>query len=112
MLRRFPVFSFDREAYKRRRTVERRIDPNKVITHGPDMFRVVSSLATGQARAYDVLRMFGGEGRPTPPGTAFAEYGRIAKTPHLLRVGDSTGAVRSDGQDLADGARCAAPDSG
>lgn len=32
--------------------------------------------------------MFGREGRPTPLGTAFAEYGRIAKTLHLLRVVD------------------------
>lgn len=32
--------------------------------------------------------MFGREVRPTPLGTAFAEYGRIAKTEHLLRVVD------------------------
>jgi TnpA family transposase len=32
--------------------------------------------------------MFGREGRPTPLGAAFAEYGRIAKTEHLLRVVD------------------------
>ncbi len=38
--------------------------------------------------AYDLLRMSGREGRPTPLGTAFAEYGRIAKTLHLLRVVD------------------------
>jgi TnpA family transposase len=43
---------------------------------------------TGQVRAYDLLRMFGREGRPTPLGQAFAEYGRIAKTLHLLRVVD------------------------
>ncbi|GAA0899537.1 hypothetical protein GCM10009574_084450 [Streptomyces asiaticus] len=30
----------------------------------------------------------GREGRPTPLGAAFAEYGRIAKTEHLLRVVD------------------------
>jgi hypothetical protein len=30
--------------------------------------------------------MFGREGRPTPLGQAFSEYGRIAKTLHLLRV--------------------------
>jgi hypothetical protein len=39
-------------------------------------------------RAYDLLRMFGREGRPTPLGTALAEYGRIAKNLHLLRVVD------------------------
>lgn len=34
------------------------------------------SLVTGQVRAYALLRMFGREGRPTPLGQAFAEYGR------------------------------------
>jgi hypothetical protein len=42
----------------------------------------------GQVRAYDLLRIFGRERRPTPLGTAFAEYGRIAKSLHLLRVVD------------------------
>ncbi|MEV7445727.1 Tn3 family transposase [Streptomyces sp. NPDC091204] len=65
-----------------------KVNLNKVITHWPDMLRVVGSLVTGQVRAYDLLRMFGREGRPTPLGTAFAEYGRIAKTLHLLRVVD------------------------
>jgi TnpA family transposase len=32
--------------------------------------------------------MFGREGRPTPLGQAFAEYGRIAKALHLLAVVD------------------------
>ncbi len=52
------------------------------------MLRVAGSLVTRQVRAYDLLRMFGREGRPTPLGQAFAEYGRIAKTLHLLRVVD------------------------
>jgi TnpA family transposase len=65
-----------------------RVNLNKVITHWPDMLRVAGSLVTNQVRAYDLLRMFGREGRPTPLGTAFAEYGRIAKTEHLLRVVD------------------------
>jgi TnpA family transposase len=65
-----------------------RVHLGKVATHWPDMLRVAGSLVTGQVRAYDLLRMFGREGRPTPLGTAFAEYGRIAKTLHLLRVVD------------------------
>ncbi|MGW1404029.1 Tn3 family transposase [Streptomyces sp. NPDC002405] len=65
-----------------------KVNLNKVITHWPDILRVAGSLVTGQVRAYDLLRMFGREGRPTPLGTAFAEYGRIAKTLHLLRVVD------------------------
>lgn len=65
-----------------------KVNLGKVITHWPDMRRVAGSLVTGQVRAYDLLRMFGREGRPTPMGQAFAEYGRIAKTLHLLRVVD------------------------
>jgi len=65
-----------------------RVNLNKVITHWPDMLRVAGSLVTNQVRAYDLLRMFSREGRPTPLGQAFAEYGRIAKTEHLLRVVD------------------------
>ncbi|GAA4982942.1 hypothetical protein GCM10023317_07150 [Actinopolymorpha pittospori] len=64
------------------------VNLNKVITHWPDMLKVAGSLVTNQVRAYDLLRMFGREGRPTPLGAAFAEYGRIAKTEHLLRVVD------------------------
>jgi Transposase and inactivated derivatives, TnpA family len=65
-----------------------RVNLNKVITHWPDMLKVAGSLVTNQVRAYDLLRMFGREGRPTPLGAVFAEYGRIAKTEHLLRVVD------------------------
>jgi hypothetical protein len=65
-----------------------RVNLNKVITHWPDMLRVASSLVTNQVRAYDLLRMFGRKGRPTPLGQAFAEYGRIAETLHLLAVVD------------------------
>jgi hypothetical protein len=56
-----------------------KVNLNKV-THWPVMLRVAGSLVTGQVRAYELLRMFGREGRPTPLSTAFAEYGRIAKT--------------------------------
>ena len=65
-----------------------KVNLNKVITHWPDMLRVAGSLVTNQVRAYDLLRMFGRDGHPTPLGQAFAEYGRIAKTLHLLRVVD------------------------
>nr|WP_269460170.1 Tn3 family transposase [Streptomyces sp. 2323.1] len=41
-----------------------------------------------RVRAYDLLRMFGREGHPTPLGQAFAKYGRFAKTEHLLHVVD------------------------
>lgn len=65
-----------------------KVNVNKVLTAWPDMLRVAGSLVTNQVRAYDLLRMFGHEGRPTPLGQAFAEYGRIAKTLHLLAVVD------------------------
>ena len=42
-----------------------RVNLNKVITHWPDMLKVAGSLVTNQVRAYDLLRMFGREGRPT-----------------------------------------------
>jgi TnpA family transposase len=45
-------------------------------------------LVTNQVRAYDLLRMFSRGGHPTPLGQAFAEYGRIDKTLHLLNILD------------------------
>ena len=50
--------------------------------------RVAGSLVTSQVRAYDLLRMFGRDGHSTGLGQAFAEYGRIAKTLHLLAFVD------------------------
>jgi TnpA family transposase len=65
-----------------------RVRLDKITTWWPDLLRVAGSLATGQVRAYDLLRMFGRDGHPTPLGAAFAEYGRIDKTMHLLAVVD------------------------
>lgn len=50
-----------------------KVNVNKVLTAWPDMLRVAGSLVTNQMRAYDLLRMFGHGGRPTPLGQAFAE---------------------------------------
>ncbi|GAA2277874.1 hypothetical protein GCM10010145_58590 [Streptomyces ruber] len=58
----------------------------RIATRWPDMLRVAGSLITNQVRAYDLLRMFGREGHPTPLGAAFAEYGRIDRTMHLLAL--------------------------
>jgi hypothetical protein len=52
------------------------------------MTRVTGSLVSSQVRAYDLLRMFARNGRPTPLGQAFAEYGRIDKMMHLLSILD------------------------
>jgi TnpA family transposase len=64
------------------------INVAKIVTQWPDMLRVAGSLVTSQVRDYDLLRMFGRDGHPTPLGQAFAEYGRIAKTLHLLALID------------------------
>jgi TnpA family transposase len=65
-----------------------RVNLTKIENQWPDMLRVAGSLVTNQVRAYDLLRMFGGAGHPTPLGQAFAEYGRIDKTMHLLSLVD------------------------
>lgn len=65
-----------------------KVNLDTVITHWPDMLRVAGSLITNQVRAYDLLRVFGREGRMSPLGQAFAEYGRIDKTMHLLALFD------------------------
>ncbi|GGP14696.1 hypothetical protein GCM10012278_71650 [Nonomuraea glycinis] len=65
-----------------------KINRQKIATQWTDMTRVAGSLVTNQVRAYDLLRMFARNGRPTPLGQAFAEYGRIDKTLHLLSILD------------------------
>ena len=63
-----------------------RIRLERIRAHWPDMLRVAGSLITGQVRAYDLIRMMSRDGRPTGLGEAFAHYGRIFKTLHLLQV--------------------------
>ncbi|MET8422069.1 Tn3 family transposase [Streptomyces sp. NPDC005134] len=65
-----------------------RVNLKRITTHWPDMLCVAGALITNQVRAYDLLRMFGREGHPTSLGAAFAEYGRIDKTMHLLALVD------------------------
>jgi TnpA family transposase len=60
----------------------------RIRTRWSDMVRVAGSLVDGRVRAYDLLRMLSREGNPIPLGQAFAEYGRIAKTVHLLALID------------------------
>jgi TnpA family transposase len=50
-----------------------------------DMLRVAGSLVTGKVRAYDLIRMMSVDGRTTGLGEAFAHYGRIFKTLHVLQ---------------------------
>ena len=63
-----------------------RVRLDRIRAHWPDMLRVAGSLTTGQVRAYDLIRMISRDGRPTGLGEAFAHYGRIFKTLHLLQV--------------------------
>jgi TnpA family transposase len=51
-----------------------------------DMLRVAGSLTTGKVRAYDLIRMMSTDGRHTSLGEAFAHYGRIFKTLHILQL--------------------------
>jgi TnpA family transposase len=50
------------------------------------MLRVAGSLTTGKVRAYDLIRMMSADGRHTSLGEAFAHYGRIFKTLHVLQL--------------------------
>ncbi|MGB0091556.1 MAG: Tn3 family transposase [Solirubrobacteraceae bacterium] len=63
-----------------------RIQLARILAHWPDMLRVAGSLTTGVARAYDLIRMISRDGHPTGLGEAFAHYGRIFKTLHVLQV--------------------------
>jgi TnpA family transposase len=79
-----------------------RVNVAKIAAHWPDMLRVAGSLVTDTVRAYDLLRMLGRDGHPSALGQAFAEYGRIAKTLHLLALVDpvDTGYRRTIGRQL------------
>ncbi|SHN37961.1 Transposase and inactivated derivatives, TnpA family [Actinacidiphila paucisporea] len=66
-----------------------RIQAARVRDHWEDMLRVAGSLTAGTVRAYDLLRMMNNGDRMTGLGDAFAAYGRIFKTLHLLQFIDS-----------------------
>jgi TnpA family transposase len=65
-----------------------KVTTTRMTAHWADMQRVAASLAMGTVRAYDLLRMLGRDGSPTPLGHALADYGKIAKTLHLLAMCD------------------------
>jgi TnpA family transposase len=64
----------------------RRVSLPAIASQWDDMVRVAGSLATGQVGAYDLIKMMTADGRSTGLGSAFAHYGRIFKTLHLLQV--------------------------
>lgn len=65
-----------------------KVNLNRIRESWPDMLRVAGSLHMGTVRAYDLVRMFSRDGKPGRLGQAFEQYGRIAKTLHLLSVID------------------------
>lgn len=64
------------------------LDLNLIKQNWPDILRVVGSLSTGTIRASELMRVTQGGGSPTTLGKALAEYGRIAKTLHMLAFVD------------------------
>ena len=71
-----------------------RINTNLIQEHWADLLRLAGSLATGTVRASEILRVTQCAGNPTPLGRALAEYGRIAKTLHLLEFIDTDDTYR------------------
>lgn len=63
-----------------------RVDLARVCANWPDILRVVTSIYTGEVRAYDVVRMLQRDGHPTALGEAIAMYGRIPKTLHICSL--------------------------
>jgi len=61
-----------------------RVNLDLIKDSWPDMLRLAGSLMAHKVRASEVMRVTQGDGRPTSLGRALAEYGRIAKTLHLL----------------------------
>ena len=71
-----------------------RINTALIAANWPDMLRLAGSLVTGSVRASEILRVTQGGGTPSLVGRALAEYGRIAKTQHLLAFIDSDDTYR------------------
>jgi TnpA family transposase len=68
-----------------------RLDLDRAARHWPEMLRVVGSIHTGEVRAFDVMRILQRDGSPTSLGDAFAHYGRVFKSRHLLTYFDDAG---------------------
>jgi hypothetical protein len=88
----------------------RRVNIAAIKQHWPDMLQVAGSLVTNQVRAYDLIRMMTAEGRITSLGRAFAHYGRIFKSMHLLHVAHLEDYRRMMGAQLNGGTGSPTPD--
>ena len=60
------------------------LDLELVTDNWNDILRVAGSLMLGRVAAPDLVRVLQAGGRPTVLGRAIAEFGRVAKTVHLL----------------------------
>ncbi|MEV4122565.1 Tn3 family transposase [Micromonospora sp. NPDC049645] len=64
------------------------IDLDRIARHWPDILRVICSIYTRTVAAHEVIRMLQRDGRATQLGEAFAAYGRIFRTLHVLTFVD------------------------
>jgi TnpA family transposase len=60
----------------------------RIVEEWDDMLRVAASLQIGAVTGHDLIRMLARDGNPTPLGAAIADYGRVAKTLHILAMAD------------------------
>ena len=65
-----------------------KINLTRIHRHWPDIQRLIVSIHTGAIPAQDALRILAPGGSPTQLGDAFAQYGRIFKTLHILSYVD------------------------
>jgi TnpA family transposase len=61
-----------------------RVNLGLVRDNWADLLRLAGSVLAHTVKASEVMRLTQGAGRPTTLGRALAEYGRVAKTLHLL----------------------------
>ena len=61
-----------------------RVNMGLIRDNWPDMLRLAGSLMAHKVKASEVMRVTQSDGRPTTLGRALGEYGRVAKTLHLL----------------------------
>ena len=73
---------------------------DRIRAHWGDMLGVAGSLPLGEVRGHDLIRMLSRDGKPTGLGDAFAHYGRIFKTLHLLQFVSDEGYRRMIGAQL------------
>lgn len=62
------------------------LNTRRIIGQWADMLRVTASLHTGIINSSDLIRMLNRDGNPTALGAAFADYGRAAKSLHILSM--------------------------